>query len=119
MKKPRKQPWFFKDAENTLNSLRGEWREELERRELQLLYIVSRETGLIQFWIERLYDGDEVIWSSLQITNIVDFDIALENLKEWFKAPEQTEGQDAPAVPATDALLASAKATGPQKGLSM
>lgn len=122
MKKPKKQPWFFRDAENTLSSLRGEWKEELERRELQLLYVVSLETGLIQFWIERLYNDDEVVWSSLRITNIVDFDIALENMQEWFKTSEPKKDQDvssAPPTPATDALLVSPKATGPQKGLSM
>jgi|GEM_PF-3180341 len=83
----KKQKWFFRDAKQILEKLQGDTREELERRQWQLLFTVSDSLGVIQWWVER-YDDGEIIWSTLQIRNIVDFDIAIEDFREWMKDPK-------------------------------
>src|SRR3569832_456167 len=83
----KKQKWFFRDAKQILEKLQGDTREELERRQWQLLFTVSDSLGVIQWWVER-YDDSEINKSTLQIRNIVDFDIAIEDFREWMKDPK-------------------------------
>lgn len=108
----KKQKWFFDRTEELLEKMRDEeFRDELERRQLRMTFRVSYPDQMIVFSIIDTMRGNEILWSSLTITNIVDRDIAIEHLREWIKAP-QTKGDDAP-----DPEPASPKTTEPGNGM--
>lgn len=92
----KKQAWFFRNSEQALRELQEEMRSKLEQHQWQLLYIVSSETGIIQWWVQRCEDG-EIVWSSLQLRTIVDFDITLEDFREWMNDPKPQAQKKSPA----------------------
>lgn len=94
----KKQKWFFENAKQMLEELRDvELRDELERRQLRMVFHVSYADRVITFAITDTMKGDELVWSSLAILSIVDFDIALEHLREWMKKPDPIE-EDGPEL---------------------
>lgn len=124
MLKKKKQAWFFKQVDERLAEVQSELKEELQRRELQFLFIVLPGKH-IMFWIERIHVKrlpadlfstepveEVVIWSSLFIFTIVDFDIALENMYEFLtNLDEQKDLTHSSAV--SDSALLSKKVVSP------
>lgn len=102
--------------------------KELEvHEELELRHIVLQNPRGVAFWLQRKRKKrmDEKIeeelrlWSSGAILNLVDFAIALEDMRELVRNQKEADLAKSPDEPPASTAPNSSIAAGPRKDLSM